>query len=212
MKPKNRKKGTLMIAIGLLLLSAALFLTIYNIYDSRRAEEAAKEVLPDLRSYMEEAGGETTTWKEQEGQKEESDKPIFTNPDREMPAFKVNGYRYIGILEVPALDLELPVMEEWDYSRLKIAPCLYTGSVYKDNMVIAGHNYAKHFSPIKNLPVGTEITFTDGENRVFEYEIGWIEVLEGTAVEEMITGDWDMTLFTCTYGGEARYAVRCFKK
>ena len=206
MKIKNRTKGTVMMFIGILLLAAALVLTVYNILEARRAEEAAQAVIPKLQEQISVKG-------------EETDKPLegiemdmFLLSDRKMPAIELDGYRYIGILEIPALDMRLPIMEEWDYSRLKIAPCLYEGSVYKDNMVIAGHNYAKHFSPIKNLPVGTEITFRDGENRVFEYEIGWIEVLDGTAVEDMITGDWDMTLFTCTYGGEARYAVRCFRK
>ncbi len=212
MKPKKRKKGTLMIVIGILLLSAAFFLTIYNIYDSQRAEAAAKEILPDLRSYMKESGKEAAAWKEEEGQEEESGNLVFTNPDREMPAFKVKGYRYIGILEIPALKLELPVMEEWDYKRLRIAPCLYEGSVYQDNMVIAGHNYSKHFSPIKNLPVGTAVLFTDGDNQTYEYEIIWTDVLDETAVEEMVSGDWDLTLFTCTYGGDARYAVRCKRK
>ena len=25
----------------------------------------------------------------------------------------------------------------------------------------------------------------------------------------MTSGDWDLTLFTCTYGGQERYTVRC---
>ena len=206
MRTKNGKKGTVMMVIGLLLLAGALFLTLYNIYDAKRAEEAAKAIIPPLQEGMEQKG------EAMEETENSSNAHLFVDPDRSMPAIEIDGYRYVGILEIPALDMQLPIMEEWDYSRLKIAPCLYEGSAYKDNMVIAGHNYAKHFSPIKNLPVGSKIIFTDGENRVFEYEIGWIEVLDGTAVEEMVTGDWDLTLFTCTYGGEARYAVRCLRK
>ena len=30
-------------------------------------------------------------------------------------------------------------------------------------------------------------------------------------VEDMITGDWDLTLFTCTPGGQLRIAVRCLR-
>ena len=28
-------------------------------------------------------------------------------------------------------------------------------------------------------------------------------------VKEMVTGEWDLTLFTCTLGNESRIAVRC---
>lgn len=206
MKTRNRKKGSVMMFIGFLLLAAALFLTAYNIYDAKRAEDAADAVISELRPQIEE-NADTLP-----GQEDTISAEAFLNPDREMPAIEINDYRYVGILEIPALGLSLPIMEEWDYSRLKISPCVYEGSVYQDNMIIAGHNYAKHFSPIKNLPVGTTILFTDVENHVFEYQIGWIDVLAGDAVEEMSSGDWDLTLFTCTYGGNARYAVRCIRK
>ena len=44
---------------------------------------------------------------------------------------------------------------------------------------------------------------------VFHYEVAAVEVLKSTAVEEMKAGDWDLTLFTCTYGGKSRCALRC---
>jgi sortase A len=36
-----------------------------------------------------------------------------------------------------------------------------------------------------------------------------MEILSPFAVEEMTSGDWDMTLFTCTVGGQSRVTVRC---
>ena len=41
------------------------------------------------------------------------------------------------------------------------------------------------------------------------YEVSRVEQLERTAIEEMESGDWDLTLFTCTVGGAARVTVRC---
>ena len=38
-----------------------------------------------------------------------------------------------------------------------------------------------------------------------------IERLRPTAVKEMTSGDWDLTLFTCTVGGQSRVTVRCEK-
>ena len=37
------------------------------------------------------------------------------------------------------------------------------------------------------------------------------ETLPETAVEEMRAGEWDLTLFTCTYDGRARVTVRCIR-
>lgn len=191
----NKKKGTVCMSIGALLLLAAMLLTIFNIIEAKNAERASKKVLPELEETIQSA--REHLWEEE------------MNPDREMPTVEIDGYRYIGILEIEAIDLTLPVMEEWDYTRLKIAPCRYAGSIYQDNMIIAGHNYAKHFSPIKNLPQGTEICFTDVEGNEFHYTLEWIDVLEGNQTEQMLEGDWDLSLFTCTYGGGSRYVLRC---
>ena len=43
------------------------------------------------------------------------------------------------------------------------------------------------------------------------YEVVALDVLVPAAVEEMIAGEYDMTLFTCTYGGKSRVTVRCMR-
>lgn len=140
---------------------------------------------------------------------EVAEEPVYVkNPDMEMPTKKVGGRYYIGVLEIPALKLELPVMDDWSYSRLRTAPCRYAGSVYNRDIVIAGHNYARHFGGLKNLVPGDAVRFTDADGNVFCYKVSAIETLGKTDVERMRSGDWDMTLFTCTYGGANRVTVR----
>ncbi len=46
-------------------------------------------------------------------------------------------------------------------------------------------------------------------NMKHSYEIAETEILEPTAIEELLSDEWNLTLFTCTYGGQARVAVRC---
>ena len=130
-------------------------------------------------------------------------------PDMEMPTRSADGQTYIGVVEVPSLELSLPVISEWSYPRLKKAPCRFVGSVYSRDMVICGHNYERHFGRLKDLSIGDEVRFTDAEGNVFYYTVCAMEQLEKKAVEEMITGDWDLTLFTCTKGGLTRVTVRC---
>ncbi len=206
------KRGKICTGIGLLLLAAALFLTIYNLWSDAKARVSANTVLEQLTPELEDAeewdvslpaipSGDSM---------EEANIPDYIlNPEMDMPEKKIDGQQYIGVLRIPALSLELPVISEWSYPNLKIAPCRYAGSVYLDNMVVAAHNYYSHFGYLKNLSQGDEVIFTDMTGNVFRYEVVEIETLSPFAVDEMTSGDWDLTLFTCTVGGATRVTVRC---
>lgn len=121
----------------------------------------------------------------------------------------VEGNAYIGCLDIPAIDLFLPVMSSWSYAKLKIAPCRYGGSAYTGELVIAAHNYRSHFGSLRYLNTGDQVIFTDADGNQFVYSVGEVEVLAPAAVEEMLDSGWDLTLFTCTYGGRTRLAIRC---
>lgn len=194
------KKSVFLLGIGLLLLAAALCLTGYNFWDARRADREATQVLSVLEKQI--------------GRSEEAaDNP--ENEDKgltEIPAVLIDQELYIGILEIPSLDISLPVMGEWDYPKLRKAPCRYTGAAEQDNLIIAGHNYEHHFGGLKNLETGDKIRFIDLNGNIFNYEVTKQEILQKTAVEEMQAGDWDLTLFTCTIGGAKRVTVRCRKE
>ena len=130
-----------------------------------------------------------------------------------MTVTAIDGWDYIGYLSIPSIGLALPVMSEWSYPGLKIAPGRYAGSVFTDDLVICGHNYARHFSPVKRLAAGTTVQFVDMDGREWDYTVSKVETLQPTQIEEMVGkadgDDWDLTLFTCTTGGSARCAVRC---
>lgn len=205
----SSKRGSVLMSLGLLLLGAALVLTAYNLYDADRAARAAAEASEKLEQLIPTQPSAEETEPSGEPEPTQSEPDFKDYPQREMPAMEVDGYRYIGILEIPAVGLKLPIMEECDETRLKIAPCRYSGSVYLDNMVISGHNYSKHFSPIRRLGVGAEVVFTDVEGTVFRYVVVETETLQPDQIHQMVTGDWDLTLFTCNLGGQTRYAVRC---
>lgn len=207
---KNRK-GIGFMGLGLLLIAAALSLTGYNLWDERRAEGESNQVLEQLYLADEALAEPEEAWNQTDnGAGSEEHIPDYVlNPDMPMPTVTIDGNQYIGVLSVPSLELSLPVMSEWSYDNLKIAPCRYQGSAYKGDLIVAGHNYRKHFSPLKTLPVGAEIQFTDMDGNQFLYQVVDLEVLDKFDVKEMETGDWDLTLFTCTYGGQTRFTVRC---
>jgi len=192
--------------LGLLLIAAALCRFIYNEQEAELAAQTAEQALQEI--------ADTTHVLEQP--QESEIQPIIpdyiSDPTMEMPTVEVDGNFYIGVLEIPALELSLPIISEWNNTRLKQAPCRYQGSVYLDNLIIAGHNYKKHFGGLKNLQIGNTITFTDMNEHCFSYTVTALEELDGTAIESMESGDWDLTMFTCTIGGKKRVTVRCEKK
>lgn len=122
----------------------------------------------------------------------------------------LDGAEWLGWLRIPSLELELPVQAEWSYPALKTSPCCYAGTP-KAGLVIAAHNYEQHFARLSLLAAGDAVEFTDVSGAVHRYTVMQVETLAPTAVDEMTGGDWDLTLFTCTYSGQARVTVRCVK-
>lgn len=195
--------------IGLLLIAAALFLTIYNFMDDNRASRSAHGVMDQLREMRPEKESEEDDAASQSAAGEVEVPDYVLNPKMEMPVKVIDGQEYIAVLKIPAFDLELPVLSQWSYPNLRIAPCRYQGSAYTDDLVIAAHNYTSHFGNLKNLQEGDTVILTDMDDNVFTYKVALRETLMPTAVEEMSSGDWDLTLFTCTLGGSYRVTVRC---
>lgn len=200
----KKTKARICITMGLLFLAAALCLTVYNLCDGFRAEQSARQAVEYLKEQL---PTEDTSEPISNGEDEIPD--YILNPDMEMPAKSEDGIDYIGILRIPSLDLELPVISEWSYPNLKIAPCRYSGSAYLDNMAIAAHNYNSHFGLLKNLSEGDEILFTDMDGNKFNYEVALIETLAPVAVDEIVDSGYDLSLFTCNLSGQARVTVRC---
>ena len=193
-KPSKRNGMKWMIG-GLLLLAAAFLLISYNLWEGQQAGDAAGKVLDELTQAMK--------------QQSENIPDYLEHPEMEMPTLEVEGNQYIGTLEIPALGLTLPVMSQWSYPKLRIAPCRYAGSAYQEGFVIAAHNYSSHFGNLNQLSSGDRIYFTDVTGNRFSYQVAEVEELNPTALEEMVSEGWDLSLFTCTLSGQARVTVRC---
>lgn len=200
----KKTKAKICIIIGLLFLAAALCLTVYNFCDELHAQQSAHQAVEHLK---EQIPSENASEPISNVEKEIPD--YILNPDMEMPEKNAEGIDYIGILSIPPLNLELPIISQWSYPNLKIAPCRYSGSAYLDNMSIAAHNYRSHFGLLKNLSEGDKIYFTDMDGTRFEYEVVVIETLTPAAIDEIVDSGYDLSLFTCNLSGQARVTVRC---
>jgi sortase A len=190
----RRKIAITLMSVGVIFIGLAMGLLIYNNYENRKAQENSDALMESIRLSIVEVESEE----------------VVTDPfEEEMKIKEINGYGYIGYLSIPALQLDLPVMSEWDYGRLKISPCRYYGSTKTDNLVIAAHNYRFHFGYLGHLKPGEKVVFTDMESEKHVYQVTSVEQLIPTDVDKVKdTGD-DLILYTCTYGGAKRITVRC---
>ena len=209
-KRKNRL-GRFFTGAGLILVASAVLLLMYNLWDSRRAEESQEEILAEYLSENKKAS-EVPSDPDGEAADSQDIPDYMLDPDMEMPEFTLSSLgdiSCIGILEIPALDLQLPVISEWSYPALRLAPCRYTGSAYKGDLVVAAHNYQSHFGRLKTLSTGSEVIFTDAVGNRFVYQVAVIEALTPWSVEDMTSGEWPLSLFTCTLDSQNRVTVRC---
>ena len=190
---------------GAALILSALSLFGYNRWEARSADLAAVKVLPALMDVIQDNATRAAV----------PSAPLeelaqYPEPDPyQMTEVEMDGYAYIGYLHIPALELELPVMSSWSDAQLKIAPCRYSGTRPDRALVIGGHNYSHNFGRLSQLQVGDAVTFVDMEGTRYDYRVSEVEILPPTAVEGMTGTDYALTLFTCTFGGADRIAVRC---
>ena len=200
--------GIFCILLGIVCLLVSAGFVIYNRYESQSGAQYSQTLLQTVQDEIEnmaliEAGQPDRVTEEMspaDSQKSDS---------REMATIQAGDYTSIGILEIPVLEVELPVLADWSYEKLKKAPCHYYGSYYESDFVIAAHNYASHFGRLTQLQTGDLVLFTDAAGQTHYYEVVLLETLPPTATEEMITSGFALSLYTCTPGGSNRVTVRC---
>lgn len=189
----RKATGIVCMALGALLLLAALGLVIFNREQAAQAAEASDRTLPVLQAAIAERAQES--------------RPVSGATEAAEP-LEIDGEQYLGVLTIPALELELPVLTELSSAKLQLGPCRYYGAIDRD-LVIAAHNYARHFGRLNELRAGDEIYLTDVSGRRHSYRVSGVEILGATEIEEMLQSGYELTLFTCTYGGAERVTVRC---
>ncbi len=205
----KRNRGMFFIYTGLLLIAAALALIGYNFWEDQQADKAVASVMQQLKlpqpASVQSAAPDSTV--ELSSEREIPD--YILNPHMEMPEQEIDGDAYIGVVEVPSCEIQLPVISNWSYPALKRAPCRFEGSAYTNDLILAGHTYNAHFRRLRELFGGEEVIFTDIAGNRFCYEVVGVEIIDGTDLEALEAGGWDLTLFTCTTGGTGRILIRC---
>jgi len=200
--PEKKKRfpiGKLLMGIGMLLILGAAGLLGYNQWLDYNAGQKSEAAVIELVEEIE------------ANEVEIVEVPAESNePSAEMiKVAELDGAYYMGVVTIPSLEKILPVQSDWSMEKLERSPCRYSGSLAEDNLVIAGHNYKKHFTGLARLVPGDSVVFTDLDGRQTFYEVKEVYTASATDIEGMINSKYDLTLFTCNYTGKARVTVRC---
>ena len=185
----RQKRGLLMVILGLCMVFSALRMHRTQEQQDALAGENAQVLLTRLRQPA---------------------VPVTISPQLPgmMAVKEYQGYTMIGTLRIGQLQMELPILSTWNDEWLELAPCRYSGSLHGKNLILMGHNYKSHFTPLHNIAVGTQVEFEDVNGINYHYRVDKTEILHENAVEQL-SSDYPLTLFTCTAGGQNRLVVRC---
>jgi sortase A len=218
MKNIQNKNGSIFIIIGIMLLLVAFSIILHNIYEDANSGKFAEEVVEKLWDELPEVSYPTTTdtntpsFEEEIVDKYQDDTETTTNTitTQDIPTVSVEGDYYLGIISIPSLGLELPILDTLTTANLKKSPCLYCGSIDTGDIIIGGHNYQSHFGKLQNLKSGDEVYIIDANGVLYKYEVTESEIINGYDIETMKSNSdtWDLTLFTCTLSGQSRVTVR----
>lgn len=180
-----------LIILGILCILLSITLYIKNKYQELDTGKKSKEILDIIETKI-----------------NVSDKEEIKSNTEDL-VLNISGYDYIGVINIPSLNIKLPIMRETDYDRLAISPCKYYGNITTNDLVLCAHDYVNQFGKISNLKEDDIVIITDVLGNNYVYKVVLTEELNPTDITNMIDSPFDLTLYTCSYGALKRITVRC---
>ena len=145
---------------------------------------------------------------------------IFNNTeiktDKEgISQIEMNGYKVIGKIKIPAINLEYPILDITSNISMKTAITRFAGNAVNDygNLSLAGHNNkdGTMFGKNRKLVIGDVIKLTDLIDNTITYKIYRIFSTNPNDTTILNTEDEnvrEVTLITCTNGHAQRLIIK----
>ena len=138
---------------------------------------------------------------------------------KEEIAEEYQGYKVAGKLEIPKIELETYILEEYSEQALNISVTKFWGADANQigNFCVAGHNFQNKnmFKKKKKLEIGDNLYVIDSKIGRVEYEIYNIETVLPENVDclnQETDGRREVTLITCTNDSSKRIIVKAQEK
>lgn len=125
------------------------------------------------------------------------------------------GYKVVGIIKIPKIDLEYPILSETTNASMKLSITKFWGNGVNKigNLSLAGHNNydGTMFGKTKNLEIGDTIELTDMYNITRRYTIYDKFITDPndiSIIEADNFGSREVTLITCSNGNKERLIIK----
>ena len=144
-----------------------------------------------------------------------------SNTEQDENEIIMNGYKVIGIIKIPKIEIEYPILDITTYNPadtsepMKYGIVKYWGDNVNEygNLSLAGHNYynGTMFGKTKKLEVGDMVELTDLKNDTIKYQIYdkfSTDPNDVTILENNDKTVREVTLITCTNGNRNRLILK----
>lgn len=121
----------------------------------------------------------------------------------------INGEHYIGVLRIDKINLNLPIHQTWTDAKLDTAPCVYSGGLVGEDLIVGAHNTRAHFSGLSTLETGDTATITDATGKEYKFVLKEAKVISEMEVRILENiRYYPLTLFTCDDDSRKRLVQR----
>lgn len=203
------------------MITAGLMIILYPTMEHEQTKKKQEEIMSYLNVMQKEQkieelpdgeSNQVTSSSEEVNQEEHNGNIVAKNPLEGIPRDHI-----LGAIEIPSIDLQLPLFKKVTDHYLQIGPCKFEetptiGTV--GNAVIAGHRNYRHgdqFNRLDELDKGHQILLYQ-EEQIYTYEVTEHFIVEADAIWVMdnIPDSKSLTLITChpIHTGEQRLIIR----
>ncbi len=223
---KKKKVFKFEFFVSVFLLCILSSYAIYAEYDRNKSEQVSQEILDgmEFQDGTEIVEEEVTVvvlnaLPEEETvaqtQTVQTERPIDVPDEQKSVASDGTVYYTIGVINIPSINVNYPILSTYSDALLKISPCKFHGPNPNEvgNLCIAGHNYknSKFFSKVPTLENGDKIEIKDlgGDTVTYAvYDKFIVNPDELECTSQLTGGRREVTLITCTNDNKQRYIIK----
>ena len=125
------------------------------------------------------------------------------------------GYKVVGMINIPKINLEYPILEKTTNETMKLSITKFWGNGVNKigNLSLAGHNNydGTMFGKTKQLEIGDTIELTDMKQVTKTYTIYEKFITDPndiSIIEVDVFGTREVTLITCSNGNKERLIIK----
>lgn len=167
-------------------------------------DDTTEEELNDIKPVVNNASVKTPT--------ETPHKQVIPNTYQDD---KGNIYATVGVITIPKIGVNYPILERTTDALLKVSPCKFWGPNPNEvgNLCIVGHNYRNNrfFSKVPKLVNGDTIEIMDLTGTTITYEVydkHTVDPKDVSDTTQKTNGKKEITLITCTNDSKQRVIVK----